>query len=557
MPTHSNELTPPTGLSVVNKQTDQTSTDSSVSPQDSLAESESPLASLRSNIEPQSLRHNIGILDLADELLMNIFDHASGDANIRNIRLTCRRFCSTSSHLLLECLDVYLTAASLARAKDISCHPTISKGVRVLRISLQAHSHLQNFSVFQSRATSYLREVHRLVLSKHQNAFLNRNFAAFLELQSVLKEMQRLLSSWDQDRLVKQGYATHQQSLDVEVLERAYGKYRMAREWQQRAMQDGTFVQAIAAAVGRMPRATRILFTDTFPYRARSPEFNENLWRNRTSASDIFDDRMTLSVGVSSLIPESKPTEFAVQVPLAIHAAGFPAVEIGVQCGTGSRTGFEFEGFSAWFYSVSPPQPTWIRNQAQLLGLKAAAESLKVFTFTFDDHIMRVFSLSEDMCSASTYLRVVLGAANLQVITLSVPSTALFEGHVGSLLAPLRWPHLREINLSHIAFHLTELKRLVDGFQPGTLLKLNWIHLRSGSWAEGLDVLRSKANPESQVGSLSGAECGSISWHQRRRIMEGWKEHWASQYVQGVSIRNPFLVTEDETADVETSTGTV
>lgn len=298
-------------------------------------------------------------------------------------------------------------------------------------------------------------------------------------------------------------------------------------------------MQAIAAAAGRMPRATRVLFTGRSHYRERSPDFDANQFMHHTSASDIFDHRMMLSIGTSSWEPNIKSTELAVQVPLAIHAAGFPAVEVGVQCDP--RSGIS-------------PHSTWIRDQAQLLGLKAAAESLKIFTFKTRMWPSRP---SEDISSISTYLRVVLEAANLQVLTLSLSSDYVPGGQIESLLASRRWPYLRELNLAYIAFHMSDLKSFVEGLRPGVFLDFETVHLCSGTWAEGLDVLRSKANSESQVDDLRGAECAHISFHQRRRILDGEKASWASQYVQGVSIRNPFLVTEDETAEEETNAGTI
>lgn len=535
MPIQSNALLQLVSLSVVNKQIDQTANDSSASSKSELANSERLLASLRIEIEPHSRGH-LGILDLADELLMNIFGHATDSADIRNIRLTCRRFCSTSSHLLLDCLDVCLTAASLARAQEISCHPTISKGIRVLHISLQSHNNLEDTTRFTYWAIQKLRENINAVLWNPQIALKNGNLASFAEFQPIFMERQRLLGSWCEYTETRK-CSTRQQRLDVEVLRRGCEKYRMAYEWQRRTIKDGTFVQAIAAAVGRISRATKLLFTNKFRYLER-PGFNANLWRHHDSASDVLDDRMMLSIG-ASLSPKVKSTELTVQVPLALHAAGFPAVEIGIQCLNQS---------GVW------PESTWIGDEAQLHGLKAAAKSLKVFTFEMNTWCS---SLPERISSYSTYLRVVLGAENLEVLTLLVPYPFQSDEHIGSLLASLRWPHLREINLSHFAFHLNDLKSFIEGLRPGALLNLREIRLRSGTWAEGLDVLRSKANPESQVGSLSGAECDSMVFDQIGRILNGGRASWASQYVQGVSIRNPFLVTEDETADEETNPSTI
>lgn len=320
----------------------------------------------------------------------------------------------------------------------------------------------------------------------------------------------------------------------------------MTYEWQQRTKQDGTFAQAIAAAVGRMSRATKLVFTNRFRYRKRPrPRLHANLRRHHTSVSDDLDDRMMLSIGVS-FGPEDTPTELAVQVPLAIHSAGFSITEVELDFST-------------------PPGlflgSTWVHQKDRLPGLNAAAESMKVFTFK---NRMIKWSPSEEIStSVSTYLRTVLGAAagNIQALTLlpGFSFSALdldrpYKGHIGPLLASHRWPHLREITLASFPFHLNDLKSLIEGLRPGAFFDLRLIHLRSGTWAEGLDVLRSKANPESRISFFTGAECESMSPDQISRIFNGKKASWASQYIRGISICNPFLVTQDETINEETNT---
>lgn len=540
MPIHTDT---PLSLPVATKETDQRPNDSNAFSQNVLVKPERLPASLPSDMEPQSLVQ-LGILDLADELLMNIFDHAADSADIRNIRLTCRRFCGTSSHLLLDCLNVRLTPASLARAQEISCHPTISKGIRVLHISLRSNKHLPSFMEYLSPAIRYLLWNLRLVSRNPENAVENGNFTSFTESQSISgeRERERLFDSWYQYKH-EQTCSTHQQSLDVEVLRRGYEKYQMTYEWQQRTKQDGTFAQAIAAAVGRMSRATKLFFTNKFRYRKR--RLHANVRRHHTSVSDAIDERMMLSIG-ASLGPEGMPTELAVQVPLAIHSAGFSTTEIK----------FDFSTRPGLFLGSS-----WVHQKDQLPGLKAAAESLKVFTFK--NRAIRRSPSEEISTSVSTYLRAVLGAGagNIQVRTLfpgfsfsSLDLDRPYKGHIGPVLASHRWPHLRKVNLAHVPFHLNDLKSFIEGLRPGAFFDLMFIHLRSGTWAEGLDVLRSKANPQSRILWLTGAECDSISSDQINRVFDFGQASWASRYIQGVSICNPFLVPKDETIDEETNT---
>lgn len=100
------------------------------------------------NAEVRSKLRPLRIMDLPDELLMRIFTYAritfykdefcsferhlnfDTVADIKNLGLTCRRFCNASSHLLLQSLRVDMTKpSSLERLEEVSRHPTIRKGL--------------------------------------------------------------------------------------------------------------------------------------------------------------------------------------------------------------------------------------------------------------------------------------------------------------------------------------------------------------------------------------------------------------------------------------------
>lgn len=542
VPTHSSVLHPPVRLQVANMQTDQKTNDSSASSQDGLASTDGLPASLPSDITAQP-PDRLSITDLPDELLLNIFENATYSADIRNIRLTCRQFCSTSSHLLLDCLDVCLTAASLARFREISCHPTISRGIRVFHISLQSHCLLERDSDLLIMAILNLRGNINWVATNSQKALESGNFSSAAELQSILSERKRLLKCLTlMERTKRTSYSAHQQSLHRDVFRRVYEKNQKAWEWQQNTIEDETFAQEIAAAVRRMPRPIKLLFTDKYRYRARWPTCCTMLWMNHTSIADIFDEEIMMCMSKGFRFPRGNPTQLAVQVPLAIHAAGSSTIDQGVQ-------------FFYW------PMRIDAHGQNQVSCLKVAAESLKVFTF--EDRTNRL-SNPRTLLAFSTYLGVVLGAGNVEALKISLqPMQVSYfslqpeRGRIGSLLASLRWPYLREVNLTRIQFHLTDLKSFIEKLRPEACVALKYPRLLSGTWAEGLDLLRARANAESWVYSLTGAECDSIPSHQRRRIFNGEQASWANQYVQGAPIRNPFLVTEDETGDEGMDTGPI
>lgn len=232
-----------------------------------------PFASLSVKEETGETRSTMSaplveIADLPDELLMSIFKHAKGGTKIGNVRLSCRRFRDTSSHLLLDILDVCLTPESLARAQEISRHPTISKGIRTLQIGLcPLSSALLLDSTFLFAAVTYLREDIRGALQysvKSQNAILDgKEFSIAAHFVPLWKQRKRLLRSWDswetqvwsQVRMqtlhghmdALSIFHSREQTSEVVALRRGYEKYKNAYEWQQRTLEDGTFVQAIVS----------------------------------------------------------------------------------------------------------------------------------------------------------------------------------------------------------------------------------------------------------------------------------------------------------------------
>ncbi|KAK0639497.1 hypothetical protein B0T16DRAFT_463165 [Cercophora newfieldiana] len=74
----------------------------------------------------------------------------SNITDIKNCRLTSRRFCDASSHLLVRVVRVDIRPSAIARLEAIAKHPIISKGVRAVAISLGHYSpeSAQRFDLF-------------------------------------------------------------------------------------------------------------------------------------------------------------------------------------------------------------------------------------------------------------------------------------------------------------------------------------------------------------------------------------------------------------------------
>ncbi|KAK3361058.1 hypothetical protein B0T24DRAFT_643433 [Lasiosphaeria ovina] len=61
-------------------------------------------------------------------------DEKTPNKTIQNIRLACRDFCELSSEFLLPVVDINVSSADLEYLEAISRHPTIGRGVKVVRL---------------------------------------------------------------------------------------------------------------------------------------------------------------------------------------------------------------------------------------------------------------------------------------------------------------------------------------------------------------------------------------------------------------------------------------
>ncbi|KAI1766299.1 hypothetical protein GGR53DRAFT_219319 [Hypoxylon sp. FL1150] len=205
-----------------------------------------------------TLTLNPNILDLPDELLMRIFGyvkvytgkynlylsdfkHGNVDA-VKRLRLTCRRFCKTSSHLLLYYVTVGMTHASLAHLEEVPRHPSVYRGVRTIwwspgffYNSILAH----NVQAFAAYLASKLR---RSI----------RDWGRAIELQKAVP----LTEAWDEvaARRIHLNCAHHR------IISRAHEEYLQLYEDQMDISK--SLAQAIASAMTRMPTVTWVEIDD-------------------------------------------------------------------------------------------------------------------------------------------------------------------------------------------------------------------------------------------------------------------------------------------------------
>lgn len=103
------------------------------------------------NIASRLYLRPLHILDMPEEILAGIFEYAkgywhdeflgrdrgTGAKEVKNLRLTYKRFCSASFHLLIHTLSIDMTAESTLHLEEVFRHSSISKGVHALEVSLE------------------------------------------------------------------------------------------------------------------------------------------------------------------------------------------------------------------------------------------------------------------------------------------------------------------------------------------------------------------------------------------------------------------------------------
>ncbi|EMR72859.1 hypothetical protein UCREL1_83 [Eutypa lata UCREL1] len=407
-------------------------------------------------VSRRSLRP-LNIMDMPDEILMIIFGHAEGwiEAaddpwdrrkgvdDIRNIRLTSRRFHNCSSHLLLYNVCVELTEESLSRFEEISRHPLISNGIRGVHVALDFYD-------------------------------------------SVLASDRRKLGFHIYERLIR--------------IVRAHDRYRQCYESQERLRLSGKFPEALAAAMSRLSRIERMEF---------------------------LDGRGQPSLGL------------LVKIPAAVGGAGVKLEQIRFRLALPEDT-------SEMFPNVQESQ-----------NIRALVTKLQRFhaRFAYFPHqrIIRTTQTPRMAAGILHFITTFLDTDSLKGIGLDFASLwgtriGAEAFNLGLLIQERSWPNLENFLAIGVSLRMAALKAFVHLRQRPTAFRLEQVRLSSGTWAEVLDILRTKSSQRSNLMRPSGAEINDmtrdeLAWIVGTKSMdlhEGELKTQAALYVCGQKSVNPF-----------------
>ncbi|KAJ0109993.1 hypothetical protein J7T55_014795 [Diaporthe amygdali] len=504
------------------------------------------------NLRARPLHQNKGILDLATELQLKVFDHIKGNFektecpcrdnwseinDVKNLRLTCRLFCDNVSHLLIPCLHISLHTSSLQHMEEVIRHPTISPGVQLFRIHMEVRAVClaEDFQVFSSGFRSYI----QLRINNLEEELRTEDIEVYKErrMKDSLMKHRRVLSScapFADGTPFEEGSYLDEATLS---LRRGYEHYQELIQQEEEMLHSGYFARAVAAAAERSMKKVWLLMTDDRfltlrGFRLAGLSLSEEIGDPDALVTDYHLPKYWSSWHRGDL---RKPAHSLLcELPLAMRAAG------------ASLVGIKVNMWIPWRFNLP-------MSQHQVSGLGEVAQSLEHFEFRFAENERLDFKPDNDEAvSLFTYLSASMGAQNVPKLVLKLRSNNPSSNQVtvGPLLVSKTWQRLEFIHLERISMHLHELEKLVGLLQMGTKIGLRYTYLASGTWAEALDRLRTKAGLCSMLRGASGAECEEMTDEECCDIFGDVYEDWrcvdaekskVEQYITRVEgVKNPL-----------------
>ncbi|KAF4628682.1 hypothetical protein G7Y89_g9465 [Cudoniella acicularis] len=511
------------------------------------------------------------ILDMPDEILMEIFgyikgwepemsffqEHQYSVPDIQNIRLTCQRFCSTSSHLLLDYVYVELNPISVMRLDEISRHPTISKGVTSIIVILAYHNSglAQDIESFAHYHADELRP--KIDFAENMYRDQGRKWYPNISedtVQKLIKRLRAIAKSWEEfpEEVPDDSNKEDDLRCPRKLLRKAYEEYHGEWVFQESILENNNFSELVAVAMARMPVAKRLDLCD-------DDRCGFTAKRRRTLFEQAEDDEVFISQTLHSMRWEatreyhlgSPPAEIIFKLPAACHKLGIAIEELNIR--------------------ISPPDYLGVLKMSEKdrLELTAAVQRLTNFTFLFRGagtaSNWRPYQRDETE-NFGEIISAILDTDSIERFNLDFSPfwdeemPPLYS--LGSFITRRQWPRLDLIYWKSMCLRMSELERFIDGLKiplRGALIR--YPHLMDGSWADSLDILRRKAPSTVSLANPSGGDWEGLSEEEKEKAFEKgkddiWERSKAEKFILKLIKVNPLRELDGETDAMSTTEST-
>jgi hypothetical protein len=497
---------------------------------------------------------NLTILDLPDEILLEIFAHLESNslmyfspcpyrhwsppAEIKALRLVCRRTSDIASHILVRVVHLNLhEESSLKRLEQISRHPAIANGVRAISIKLMFYNH--SFTDMQEFLGHHAFEIDNTVGLYKQ--------CRMWELDGKIPEEEAAKLMADARDLVSTLYQLASGNRD-EYLERhalhVSKTHRLYLELLQRQdllLQGEALYQAVGSAMARMPCARSLVFNDAdFDFSSHSTRQimtpGVDIWESLRSK--MLAPLTGYSVQKNHLDPPS--LQCVTRLINAVRQAGASLHHLDIKLSSLRRS----------IDLVPSPDSRLLFSSGmrQLRSFRLVYESDSVEESGEANRAQNLNSLVE-------FLSACLDTSSLQSLDLDMRVVGHYPLRLKDIFNQkksadkLTDVFLRDWELDYmdLAAFLRRLPAQMRRFS------MHNVRLQGGSWREVLDAVREKGCIVASLKRPTGAECEDMTKEEYKRLFEeevGFTT-LAEMYMSGRRfwMKNP--VEQDYTAGVE------
>lgn len=503
---------------------------------------------------------NLNILDLPDEILLSIFEYvedwdidtevsvsaypnAQRKEDISNTRLVCRRFCHVSSQLLVRIVRVNFTKTSLERLDQISRHPTIAKGVHLVRISLHLYNYtLTDFASLLNCQAYWVQEqadmYERCKMWEFDKISEHASLERIAQIKTLADTLRRIARAVPRSRDGVELVEPEEDSVpDLEEDEKGHRARLLPihREYltlfnEQRSLIDtGSFSRTVGSALARMPCARKLAFGDADLQLLKKTK--------------VMDPRNDVWSALRSLMlqPLTSYDAEKARLPVPSYEPIISSIEAIGNAG-------------AWLKSIDMSLSSMGDSEGLLMSpdrrrdFSSGIRQLTDFSFRLEG------AAQEDQEDAvGELLSACLDTASLKKLRLDMRGSedgALVD--VGHVLGSRARPKLTHIFLAEVGIQLASLRKFLKAL-PETIsyIGIYNVHLTNGTWEEALDVLRQKSPRTCGLTEPAGAECDDMAPEDYKAIFDSGdvaSTNQAESYIMKWSFlpQNPLRALRDK-----------
>ncbi|RAO72265.1 uncharacterized protein BHQ10_008277 [Talaromyces amestolkiae] len=529
-----------------------------------------------------------GILRLPTETLVSIFEFQDLQAkwkdtgSIPNIRLTCRRFCALSSHLLIRKVYVDITKPeTVDRLQVIAADAGLAKGVRevYLRVHFYQSWVAASFENFVSSVESEWRQrtspQQYYEQEQQQGSIWNFERIAW----NFIRSLDQTVGDTGHHELEEQSTANNVDAPDINqirpiiVLQRAYKLYKTGYESQDSIMRDGDFSSVLSKTLSKFEGLRRVTIYDREFHNNYGPGTTIRVPQDdhvghETALVSVFSRPMVWEdaqwIQPTEEIRQGVPIELLFEIPMAI----------------GGTKGIKVD-FLDIQVTTAPDYTRLPTNPESLSSLTAAMDSMEIFQFGFqprcasgcgpwtidvdvDDDGAEVRRAGSNLKSAAElqaldkYLGAILDCKTLEHADINLGEFWIGAGFDSIRHAPtslgINWFResgaMRSLHLTQTPLTTTDLERIVsqamvdDDEDDHIEFRLHEVYLCNGSWKHLLEKLRMAKMKNVQVGFAHplGGGLDELDYEVYSSVRDQFNDRGSKvhQFIRGEIDRNPL-----------------